>query len=59
MIQIRSLYSGWKEVEKEDAVSFTKYLMANLPAIQEKENKIKYINDYRLRGATVEELLNG
>lgn len=59
MIQIRSLYSGWKEVEKEDAISFTKHLMDNLPAIQGKENKIKYINDYRLRGATVEELLNG
>ncbi len=57
MIEIRSLYNGWIKVDRVKAKEYIEYLMINLPGITGKKEKIKYINENRLRGITAEELL--
>lgn len=59
MVEIRSLFSGWIIVDKTKAKEYIEYLMINLPGITGKKEKIKYINENRLRGITAEDLLKG
>lgn len=58
MIEIKSLFYGWKEVDKETAKNFTKGLLNGITTMALDE-KIKYIENNRLRGITVKELLEG
>lgn len=56
MIQIKSFFTDWQEVDKETAKRFVKGIMQGATAINYNE-KIKYIEDKKLRGITVKELL--
>lgn len=57
MIQIKGIFSGWREVDKSFAKEYIKSLLERIVAIRGIDAKIKYINDNRLKGITVEELL--
>jgi hypothetical protein len=52
MIEIKTLYGGWREVTREQALAWIKHVKNGGGRIKDKN---KYINT-RLRGATVEEL---
>lgn len=57
MIEIKSLFSEWHEVDVEKAISYVNTIKKGMINIKENE-KNEYINKKRLRGTTVEELLN-
>lgn len=54
-IEIKAIYSEWKSVGYRQAKQFVDFLLDNLTAIPENE-KIKYINENKIRGITVEKL---
>jgi len=54
-IEIRGIFTGWKEVEPERAREYVKILKRGITNLSDTD-KNKYINSKRLRGTTVEEL---
>jgi hypothetical protein len=56
MIQIKSLFSDWKTVTREEAERCVRRLFNDITAMSYNE-KLDYINKNRLRGITAEELL--
>ncbi len=57
MIEIRSFFQDWKEVSEEQAINYVLALRNSLPGI-ERDKRDDFINQKRLRGITVEELLS-
>lgn len=56
MIEIKPLFGGWREADKNTARDFVIFLIQNSTAIH--RNHInEYINSNKIRGITVEELL--
>lgn len=55
-IEIKSLFSGWMEVDRKTAKKYVEFLMRHISR-SDKKVKTEYINKNRLRGVTVEELL--
>ena len=53
-IEIKGLFSDWKEVNPREALEYIKTLKRGMTVND--TNKNKYINSKRLRGITVEEL---
>lgn len=56
MIMIKPIFGGWKEVTKERAKDFVNFLLRNCQAVKPNELP-KYINENKIKGITVEELL--
>lgn len=56
-IEIRSLFSGWQTVDREQAARFVSYLLDNLTTIPA-AYRPAYIEEHRLRGCTVSDLLH-
>jgi len=54
-IEIRGVFTDWKEVNPEQAREYVKLLKRGITILNDTE-KNKYINSERLRGTTVEEL---
>lgn len=57
MIEIKGVFSDWKEVEPEKAREYVKLIRKGMINLSDAE-KNEYINTKRLRGITVEELEN-
>jgi hypothetical protein len=57
MIQIKPIFSDWKEVTKKEALDFARYSYKNITTMQDDE-KVEYINKNKLRGIafTLEQL---
>lgn len=55
-IQIKSLFSDWHTVSREQAGRYVKHFMLTAVALQGKE-LVDYIEQNRLRGTTVAELM--
>lgn len=56
MIQFKFIFSGWKEVDKEKAKELVNHLLNGI-TMMSGQKRIDYINQNRLKGITVEELL--
>ena len=56
MIEIKTFFTDWHEVSREKAEEFIKLVISGAQALPHVE-KIKFIEEKRLRGITVEELL--
>lgn len=56
MVEFKRTVTGWHEVSKDEAKQYVLFLMDRITAIPQNE-KAAYINENRLRGITVEELL--
>lgn len=56
MIEIKRPITGWQEVSKDEAQRFVLFLLDSTQAIPQNE-KAAYINENRLRGITVQELV--
>lgn len=56
MIQWQSLFTGWVDVTPEQAKNLVLFTINNSGV--SKEKLIPYLNENRLKGITVEELLN-
>jgi len=56
MIEIKTTFQDWKEVDAETARDFITSLKKRITNMPESK-KNNYINENRLRGITVEELL--
>lgn len=54
-IEIRGIFTDWKEVTPERAREYVKILKRGITNLNDTD-KNKYINSKRLRGTTVEEL---
>ena len=54
-IEIRGMFTDWKEVNPEQAREYVKILKKGITNLNDTE-KNKYINSKRLRGTTVEGL---
>lgn len=54
-IEIKSLFTDWHEVSKEQAKRYVSHLFRNLPMIPQGK-KTEWIEKNRLRGITVNEL---
>ena len=54
-IEIRGMFTSWKEVEPERAREYVKILKRGITNLNDTD-KNKYINSKRLRGTTVKEL---
>lgn len=50
MIQIKAIFSDWKEVTKKEALDFARYSFKNITTMQDEE--VDYINENKLRGIT-------
>lgn len=67
MIEVRSIYNDWKEVSKEQAKEYIKYVLSSgitcydINKCESNDTAIpklyRYIERTKLRGITVEELL--
>lgn len=55
MIEIKTIFSDWKEVDKERAKNYVLWLKSSLQNVKDDE-KIPYIEKYILRGIKVLEL---
>ena len=55
MIEIKPIFNGWRETDKETARNFVLFLLNNITNIAYKE-RIDYINKNKIRGITVQEL---
>lgn len=55
MIEIKSYYTDWHEVNEEVARRYVRWLMKNLPMVR-KADKKPWIEKNRLRGITIDEL---
>ena len=56
-IYIKGVFHGWMEVTPKQATSYIDLIRAGITGIKD-EDKNEYINRNRLKGITVEELLN-
>ena len=56
-MQIRSHFTGWHDVSREEGARYVKTLMGRLVHPGGKEEREKYIEERFVRGATVKELL--
>ena len=56
-ILIKSFFTDWHEVDRETAKDYILYLLANMPAIKGRENKIKYLQDRKIKGISINELI--
>ena len=54
-IEIRGMFTDWKEVKPKRAREYVKILKRGITSLNDTD-KNKYINSKRLRGTTVEEL---
>ena len=57
MIEIRSFFSDWHEVSKEQANEYVSNLMQRMTALKKSE-QIAFIEQKRLRGISVKDLLS-
>lgn len=57
-IFIKAIYGDWREVTKEQAKEFVDFLLRHCQAVHPNELP-KYINENKIKGITVEELLKG
>lgn len=57
MVEIKSLFTDWHTVTKEQAKKYIQFVYNNITAMNEKQ-KIEYIEQKRLRGITYKELMN-
>lgn len=57
MIEIKSFFQDWKEVDKEQAKKFIKHIKSGIHNIPESK-KDEFIEKRYLRGISVKELLN-
>lgn len=57
-IEIKSLFKGWREVTRERADIYVKFLLENITTMRGKK-LIDYIETNKLRGIKVEELIRG
>ena len=55
-IEIRSFFSDWHKVDKQTAINYIKWVIESTTGMKG-EKLIKFIEEKRLRGITVEELL--
>lgn len=58
MIEIKTFFKDWEEVDEEYARAYITCIMPKMTAMKEDE-KIEWIESKRLRGITVKELLAG
>lgn len=56
MIMIKPFFGDWKEATKEQAKEYVMFTIENATAIN-KDKINKYINTNKIKGITVEELL--
>jgi hypothetical protein len=56
MIEIKSLFTGWHEVDIQQAKSYALFLQNNITAM-DRQKKERYITS-KIRGVELEELLN-
>lgn len=56
MVEIKRPITGWQEVSKDEAKRYVLFLLDHITAIPQNE-KAAYINENRLRGITVQELV--
>ena len=56
MIEIKTFFNDWREVSREKAEEYIKLVISGAQAMPHAEI-IKFIEEKRLRGITVEELL--
>lgn len=54
-IEIKSLFTDWHEVSREQAKDYVKFLLGNITTKKNKE-LIQYIESQKLRGITIKEL---
>lgn len=54
----KAIISGWHEVSKEQAIKLVRNFKENSNAIP-RDKKDEYINQNKLKGITVEELMKG
>ena len=54
-IEIKSIYTDWHEVSREQAKDYVKFLLSNITTKKNKE-LVQYIESNKLRGITVKEL---
>lgn len=54
-IEIKSLFTDWHEVSKQQAKDYVKFLLSNITTKKNKE-LIQYIESQKLRGITIKEL---
>ena len=57
MIEIKSLFTDWHETDRETAKKYVAFLMKNIVNMRE-DKREEYINNNRIRGIKVEELLH-
>lgn len=58
MIEIKTLFSAWHEVTAEQARAYVNNFLSMTPGMTYSQ-KIDYLNENRLRGCTVAELMEG
>lgn len=56
MIELRTLFTDWHEVTPKQARAYVNNFLANAPGMTYAQ-KIDHLNEKRLRGATVAELM--
>ena len=56
MIEVKAFYSGWHEVNKDQAQRFVSHLISGMVSVKGDENKVKLVEQEYLRGITVKEL---
>ena len=54
-IQIKSIFTDWHEVSKKQAKKYVKFLLTHITT-KENEELIKYIEENKIRGITINEL---
>lgn len=54
-IEIKSLFTDWHEVSREQAKDYVKFLLSNITTKKNKE-LVQYIESNKLRGITIKEL---
>lgn len=55
MIEIKAIFTDWKEVDEEKAKNYVLFIKSRLQNVRSEE-KIPYIEKYKLRGIKVLEL---
>lgn len=57
MIEIKTFFTDWHEVSREYAEKYIRQAMSGMTNLKEAD-KVKFVEEKRLRGITVEELLH-
>ena len=57
MIEIKTFFTDWHEVSREKAEKYIRQVMRGAAALTDTE-KVKLVEEKRLRGITVDELLH-